>query len=242
MTGKPAKPGDGLNGARAGHRNGTNLSVEGPIKVLVVDPHPLVRRGMVSLFESDAGLEVVAECSTAEDALEAIRQHAPDVAVLELRLPGNNTLELIDELRELSCKVVPVILTSELTEDEFIRARELGVRGIVLKSMPPHLLVQCIRTVHAGGEFLEKNVLVRALTTLMRRAATQNGFSGVLTPRERSVVEMISRGLCNRSIAAELGITEGTVKTHLHRIFEKLGVNSRLELMRAVRDGADARG
>jgi DNA-binding NarL/FixJ family response regulator len=230
-----------VNGARVGRRTEFDSPADQTIKVLVVDPHPLVRRGMVSLFEADSGLEVVAECSTADEALDAIREHAPDVAVLELRLPGSNTLELIEELKEPSCKVVPVILTSELTEDEFIRARELGVRGIVLKSMPPHLLVQCIRTVHAGGEFLEKNVLVRALSTLMRRAATANGFSGLLTARERSVVELIGRGLCNRSIANELGITEGTVKTHLHRIFEKLDVNSRLELMRLVQGGAGTR-
>jgi len=110
------------------------------------------------------------------------------------------------------------------------------VGGVVLKEMAPHLLVLCIRKVHAGEQWLEKESTGRALGALLKREAGRREVAGILTPREVEIVRMTATGLRNAQIGAQLSVSEGTVKTHLHHIYEKLGVNGRLGLILLARE------
>src|SRR5262249_60816927 len=122
------------------------------------------------------------------------------------------------------------LLSAEIDEHATLEAVRLGVHGIVLKDMPAHLLLECVRKVHAGEQWMETRSAGRVMTGLLQREAAMRAVSGVLTAREIEVVRMLARGLRSSSIASELHISEGTVKTHLHRIYEKLGVDGRVSL------------
>ena len=129
-----------------------------------------------------------------------------------------------------------VLLTAQLDEDQLIEALRSGVRGVVLKETAARLLVECIRRVHAGGQWLEKESAARAMTKLVRREGKAREIAALLTPREIEVVRLVANGLSNKVLAEKLFIAEGTVKIHLHNIYEKMGVNRRAELVRAAVD------
>jgi DNA-binding NarL/FixJ family response regulator len=117
-----------------------------------------------------------------------------------------------------------------LDEDEVLEAIRLGVRGVVLKEMAPRLLVQCLRKVHAGGEWLEKHSVGRALEKILQHEAGAQQLARILTARELEITRLVASGLRNREIAQQLSLSEGTVKLHLHNIYKKLKVDSRLAL------------
>jgi DNA-binding NarL/FixJ family response regulator len=129
-----------------------------------------------------------------------------------------------------------ILLTAEIDEHATFEAVRLGVNGIVLKDMPPHLLLECVRKVHAGEHWVEKRSVGRAMASMVQREAALREVSRVLTAREIEVVRMVARGLRSAGIASELHISEGTVKTHLHRIYEKLGVDGRVNLVLLARE------
>ena len=125
-----------------------------------------------------------------------------------------------------------VLLTAQLHEDQLIEALHLGVRGFVLKEMATKLLVECLRRVHAGGQWLEKDSANRAMAKLVRREARGREVATLLTPREIEVVRMVAKGLSNKEIGSQLFIADGTVKIHLHNIYEKVKINRRADLIR----------
>jgi RNA polymerase sigma factor (sigma-70 family) len=205
------------------------------IRLVLADDHPLVLDGLLRLFEGEPDVTVVARCGDGEAALRAAREHRPDILVLDLRMPRLDGMGLLRRLAREGLGVRIVLLTAELGEDELLEAVRLGARGVVLKEMAPDLLVRCVRTVHAGGRWLEKEVAGRALERLVAREATRPKLEE-LTPREVELVRLANAGLRNKEIAARLGLTEGTVKVHLHRVYEKLGVASRVELLNRARE------
>lgn len=219
------------NGREGIERENRKAGSSETIQVVIADPHPLTRLGVVNLLEQTSDIAVVAECSTARECLNAIRRYDPDVAVLELRFPDGAGLDLAGQIVESGARARMAILTAEVDKESFIRSRALGVRGVVLKTMPAELLLQCVRTVHAGREFVEKDVLLAAFDELRRRAAVPKARGETLTDKEREIVNLVCAGLRNREIAVKLGISEGTVKTHLHQVYEKLGVSGRFALM-----------
>ena len=200
------------------------------VRIVVADDHHLVLAGLEQLLSGEPGYEVVAACSNGREALEAVRRHQPELLVLDLRMPEMNALEVLRALQEEQQPVRSIILTAGLHEDEVLEALRLGVRGVVLKDMAPRLLLQCVRKVLAGEQWLEKESVGRALDRLFRREAASADLSSQLTPREMEVVKMAASGMRNKEIAEKLFITVGTVKLHLHRIYEKLGVEGRVEL------------
>jgi DNA-binding NarL/FixJ family response regulator len=123
-----------------------------------------------------------------------------------------------------------VLLAASIDEQDLLEATRLGVRGMVLKELAPKMLLQCVRRVHEGGQWVEKEALSRALDGLLRREAVTRELAGVLTGRELDLVKLVGTGLRNRDIGQRLGITEGTVKIHLHKVYQKLRVGSRVEL------------
>ncbi len=202
------------------------------IRVIITDDHPLVLNGLDHLLREYPEFEVVARCSSGKEALEAVRSHRPDILVLDLLMPGMDGLEVARELHRTGEMPYVVLLTAQLHEDQLIEALHLGVRGFILKEMATRFLVECLRRVHAGGQWLEKDSASRAMAKLVRREAKGREIATLLTPREIEVVRMVAKGLTNKEIAAQLSIADGTVKIHLHNVYEKVKINRRAELVR----------
>ena len=203
------------------------------IRVIITDDHPLVLTGLYHLLREHPEFEVLARCSSGTEAIAAVRLHRPDILVLDLMMPGMDGLAVARELHR-SGEEMPhvVLLTAQLHEDQLIEALHLGVRGFILKEMATKLLVECLRRVHAGGQWLEKDSASRAMAKLVKREAKGREVATLLTPREIEVVRMVAKGLTNKEIASQLCIADGTVKIHLHNIFEKAKINRRAELVR----------
>jgi DNA-binding NarL/FixJ family response regulator len=206
------------------------------IRLVIADGHPFILNALENLFHHEQNIEILARCRNGEEALQAVRQHQPDILVLDIRMPQKDGLAVLYEMRleQLSTRVV--ILTAELDERETLRALRLGVSGIVLKNAPPQLLVQCIRKVHAGGQWLERHSSGRVLDQLLRREAGVRELARVLTSREREILQLVAGGLSNKAVAKELSLSEGTVKTHLHNIYKKLGIHDRVALLLYIQD------
>ncbi|HXH02445.1 MAG TPA: response regulator transcription factor [Candidatus Competibacteraceae bacterium] len=202
-----------------------------PITLVLADDHPIVLNGLQQLFNLEPDCQVLSCCLDGAQTVQVVRRQRPDVLILDLRLPGKDGLTI---LRELSAERLPtrvVVLTAALDEDELLEAMRLGVRGVILKEMAPHFLLQCVRKVHAGGEWLERDAVGRALDKMLQRRSEAQPLAAVLTPREIELVRMVARGLRNKEIARKLAITEGTVKIHLHNIYEKLQVRGRMDVI-----------
>jgi len=206
------------------------------IRLVIADDHPLILQGLESLLRLEPDIEILACCRTGEETLQAVRQHQPDILVLDIRMPRKDGLEVLHEMHQERLPTRVVILTAELDEREALRALRLGVSGMVLKDMLPELLVQCIRKVHAGGQWLERRSTGRVLDKLLQREAGARELAGVLTSREREIMQLVASGLPNKAVAKELYISEGTVKIHLHNIYGKLGIDSRVALLRYIQD------
>jgi DNA-binding NarL/FixJ family response regulator len=202
-----------------------------PIRLVLADDHPLVLAGLENLFRLEQDFQVLASCGDGEQALRAVRELRPDILVLDLRMPGKDGLAVLRALWEEKLPTRVVVLTAALDEDDVVEAVRLGARGMVLKEMAPRLLVDCVRKVHAGEEWLEKHSVTRALEKTLKREAGRREVSAVLTPREVELVRLVASGLPNKLIAKQLFISEGTVKVHLHSIYEKLHVSGRMALM-----------
>lgn len=201
-----------------------------PIRVVLADDHQIVLHGLQQLFERHDDFEVVAACRDGQSAAAAVESLQPDVVVLDLRMPGQTGLDVLRTLagRQPECR--RVLLTAAVRDEEVMDAVKLGVKGIVLKESPPEALLECVRTVARGGEWIDPETLTRALRSAFDRDASQPG-NGALTPREAEIVRMVAKGLRNKIIGERLAISEGTVKVHLHNIYEKLGVDGRLALV-----------
>ena len=200
------------------------------MKLVIVDDHPIVLEGLSALFRGEPQIKIVARCLTGEEALEAVERHRPDILLLDLNLPRMNGLAVLRELASRGLETRVVLITASVEQEQVIEALRLGVRGVVLKELAPRLLVQCVRKVFAGERWIENQSYGRAIETLLRRGDQKEG-DAQLTPRELKLVQMIGTGMRNKEIAARLEIGEGTVKTHLHRIYKKLNVESRMELL-----------
>ena len=215
---------------------GTQSAPTSTLRVILADDHPLVLNGLYHLLLEYPEFEVLERCTSGADAIAAVHTHKPDILVLDLLMPGKDGLQVARELNENGGCPRIVLLTAQLHENQLIEALQLGVRGFVLKEMATKLLVECLRMVHAGGQWLEKDAASRAMEKLVRREARGREIATLLTPREIEVVRMVARGLSNKEIGATLFIAEGTVKIHLHNIYEKLGIGRRAELIRAADD------
>jgi DNA-binding NarL/FixJ family response regulator len=207
------------------------------IRLVLADDHPVVLAGLVSLFRTEPDFEVLAACKDGDEALQVLREHHPDVLILHLRMPGKDGLAVLRAMRqEKLVNTRTMVLTAVTDDHEVLEAIRLGARGVVLKEMAPHFLVQCVRRVAAGGEWLERRSVGHALDVLLKREAGAQEAASALTAREREIVRMLASGLHNKEIASKLLISEGTVKIHLHNIYDKLNVDGRFALMAYARE------
>jgi len=203
-----------------------------PIRIVLADDHTMVLQGLELLLRQEPDFQVLACCRNGDETLRAVRQYRPDILILDLAMPGKDGLAVLRELHHEELPTRVVLLTAALDEDDTLEALRLGVGGVVLKEMTVPLLIQCVRKVHTGDLWLEKRSISRALDKMLRREAGAREMAKVLTPREIEVIRLVANGMRNKEIAQRLAISEGTVKIHLHRSYEKLHVDNRLELLR----------
>jgi len=207
-----------------------------PLKLVLADDHPIVLDGLEQLFRAQKDVTVVARCQDGVETLRAVRQHRPDVLLLDIRMPAPDGLQVIRNLQKDCLPTRIVLLTVELSEDDVLEAVRLGGKGIVLKEMSPQMLMECVRKVADGEQWIERRSLTRALDKMLCREAGFREVSAVLTSREIEIVRLATRGLRNQAIAEQLHISEGTVKVHLHNIYEKLGIDGRVGLTLYARE------
>lgn len=207
------------------------------IRVVLVDDHPIVLDGLEQLFRLQPEFEVVGRCRNADEGLRLIRRLHPDVLILDLLMPGTSGLDLLRAINaDPSVTAKAVVLTAVAEDDQLLEAIRLGAQGVVLKDMAPQLLLEAVREVHSGAQWFEKGLGGRALRRLLSRDAAESSAARLLSAREKEIVRLAAEGLRNLAIADRLGITTGTVKAHMHNIYEKLGVTSRVELANYGRD------
>jgi DNA-binding NarL/FixJ family response regulator len=194
------------------------------IRVLVVDDHPVVRQGVSAILNYEPGITVVGAAADGAEALRLITEEQPDVVLLDLHLPQLSGVEVMRKARGAGSGTRFLILTTYDTDEYLAPAMAAGAQGYLLKDTAPDELVRSVRALAEGGAALHAGIAARLLGRLQRGERDEN-----LSPRELEVLRLLARGGNNKSIAGELMISEGTVKTYLSRIFEKLDVQSRAE-------------
>lgn len=201
------------------------------IRIVLTDDHPIVLDGLQRLFQTQSDFKVVAACNDGDAALDALSKFEVDVLVLDQRMPGKTGLDVLRIVGERRLPVRTVLLTAALRDDEVVEAVRLGASGVILKEASPDTLLECVRRVYRGEQWIDHETLSRAFGHVLQRESAAREAGKMLTPREIEIVKMIASGLRNKAIADRLSISEGTVKIHLHNIYEKLGVDGRLELV-----------
>lgn len=206
------------------------------IRLVVADDHPFILDGLDQLFRAERDCEIVARTTDGEQALRAVQTYRPDVLVLDVRMPRLDGIELLRRMHALQLPTKVVLLTASLDDARLLEAFRLGASGLVLKESAPRLLVQSVRQVANGEQSWNGKAITGALRLVLHREQAAAAASSTLTPRELEVTRMVASGLRNKEIAARLDITEGTVKFHLHSIYEKLRIDGRYALMSYARD------
>jgi DNA-binding NarL/FixJ family response regulator len=197
-----------------------------PIRVLIVDDHPLLLDGLVATLTADDELEVVGTAGDAAGAVRAAKDAQPDLVLLDVGMPGGG-IEAARQIAPASPATRVVMLTSSENEDDLLAAMEAGARGYVLKGVSGRDLRAILKSVHAGEVYVAPGlayVMIKGLTKPRERDPLEE-----LTPREREVLELVAQGLSNAEIGGRLGLAEKTVKHHMTAILSKLEVGSRVE-------------
>lgn len=206
-------------------------------KLLLADDHPFILAGLESILR-DTDYQILGMLNSGEAVLEALPRLRPDILILDVSMPGRTGVDVLRTIRSRGDQRPVILLTADLEDRLLLEALNVGVQGIVLKECAQTHLLDCLGTVREGGRWIEQSLLQRALDLTMSRGAAADPLSQ-LTPRERAIVGLVAQGLRNREIASELGMSEGTVKVYLHRIYQKLDVGSRTELALYARDAAE---
>jgi DNA-binding NarL/FixJ family response regulator len=196
------------------------------IRIVVADDHPMFLDGLVATLAADEELAVVATAGDAVAAVRAVREHSPDLALLDVAMPGGG-LEAARQISSACPKTRVVMLTSSEDEDDLMAAMKAGARGYVLKGVAGRELRAILKSIHAGGTYLAPGLAYGALRELSR-PKTANPIDE-LTSREREVLALVASGLSNAEIGGRLGLAEKTVKHYMTSILGKLGVSSRVE-------------
>lgn len=196
------------------------MTTPAPIRILLVDDHPIVRTGLAAIVSSQPDMEIVGQTGSAREALELHAKTRPDVTLMDLKLPGMSGVEAIRVLRQRRGDVKVLVLTTYDGDEDIYQALMAGAAAYIIKGMSHDLLLQGIRQVFQGKEYLP---------TEISRAVEQRSTQEDLSARERQVLSLIASGHSNRDIANQLGVTEGTVKCHVGVILSRLGVKDRTQ-------------
>ena len=201
------------------------------IRLVLADDHPAVLEGLERVFERHGEFHVLQCCRDGQAALEAVRKHRPDVLVLDLRMPKLSGIDVLRGMAEepLGCRVV--VLAAVLNDEDTVQILRLGAMGIVRKDSSSRVLLECVRRVAQGLKSVDSEMWAGAFDRVLQRESALREAAETLTPREIEIARSVAEGLRNREIADRLSISVGTVKIHLHNIFEKLDIDSRVGLV-----------
>jgi two-component system response regulator NreC len=212
------------------------LTTDKKLRAVIVDDHSVVRAGLRLIFEAEDEVEIVGEAANADEALEEIRRHRPDIVFMDLTLPGVGGLELTRRVRREYPDTRVIVLTLHEEEQYFREALRAGASAYVVKGSRPEDLIAAVRAVRDGGTFLDPRLTSGLVSDYVEQQAN-NAFEG-LSPREREVADLIIDGSSNQEIALQLEISVTTVQTHRSHIMEKLDLRNYGELIRyAIRHG-----
>lgn len=221
------------------------MSDPAPILLAIVDDDPMVRAALRMMLGGNSGITVVGEATNGEEALTVVPESGAAVVLMDIRMPVRDGLSATEVLLSRDSSLKVIVLTTFDADDMVLRALRLGAAGFMLKDTPPARLVEAIRTVAAGQPMLSPSVtaqLIAAVTGPDSGADERTDARarlGTLTEREREVADAVGRGLSNAEISAELFMSVPTVKTHVGRLFTKLGVDNRVQVAILVHDAGD---
>ena len=201
------------------------------IRVLLVDDHPLFRKGLASLLAREKGFEVVGEAQDGAEALNKTKNLKPDLVLMDIYMPGGNGLEATRRIREALSSVKVVILTVSEEDKNLFEAIKCGAHGYLLKKVEPEELFRMLRGVFRGEAPISRATAAKILNEFAAQAhrATEETPEEKLTPKEREVIELLTKGWTNKEIGNKLRITENTVKNHLKNILDKLHLENRVQ-------------
>lgn len=192
----------------------------GPIRVIIVDDHPVVRFGLAAIIRLQPDMVVVGEAGSGEEACSLCAKQPADVVLMDLRLPGLSGVEAIRTIRQSHPKLRVIVLTTYEGDEDIHRALEAGAQAYLLKAMPHHALANAIRTVHSGRRYIPASI---------SKSLSERPLGPELSARELQVLELIVKGLSNKEIGEALGISEATVKWHVNIILSRLNVSDRTQ-------------
>lgn len=202
------------------------------IHVAIADDHAMVREGLKQILELEDDIEVVAQASNGEEALDIARKKQPDVILMDINMPGMNGLEAIKEIKDEKVPSKIIVLTIHEDREYLFKTLHMGAEGYVLKDADPNVLIEAIRSVNSGEAYIQGNMTKELVKEFKRVTVNENkekSENNNLTSREKEVLELIAEGLINREIAKRLYISEKTVKNHVSNIFKKLNVSDRTQ-------------
>lgn len=205
-------------------------------RIIIADDHPFLLEGVRTVL-MQAGLDVAATVGDGDDALAAIERHDPDVAILDIRMPGRDGIEALQAMRRKGDQRPVILLTAAIEDRQLLEAMRAGVNGIVFKQGGENQLIEALEIVAKGGKAVPQELIGRALDHSQKPAPPSP--MARLNERERQITERVCQGKRNREIAERLGVSEGSIKVALHRIYEKLGVSSRTELTLLILNSQD---
>jgi DNA-binding NarL/FixJ family response regulator len=203
-------------------------------RVLIADDDDLMRAGLVELLTADPQIEIIGQASTGRQAVEQARRLAPDVVVMDVRMPDLDGISATGELSRTTPAARVLILTTFEQDDYIFGALRAGASGFLLKRARPEELIAAVHTIAAGDSLLSPSVTRRVIDRMAQQPTPELADQAkleALTPREREVLELIARGLSNREIAAALAVEESTIRTHVKRILMKLNLRDRIQVV-----------
>ena len=212
----------------------TSSGPEAPIRILLVDDHRAMRAGLRILLQSHPRFEVVGEAEDRGQALAQAESGHPDIVLLDLDLAGSSSLDFLPDLLRTAPSARVIILTGNREPEVHLRAVETGAMGILLKEKSVDVIFNAVEKVHAGEVWVDRSLMAKVLTNQKNRDEVPDEDAlriSTLSQREREIVDLVGQGIKNEQIADRLFISEGTLRRHLATIFEKLELNSRLDLV-----------
>lgn len=199
-----------------------------PVSAVLIDDHPLFRKGLAELFEHDGRIRVLGVAGSLADARPFLAQN-PDVLVMDLNLPGQDGIEAMRRLREEGVQIPVVALTMSDAEDDMAAVLRAGARGYLLKSMEPDDVIDAIARAARGEVVVAPAMTAKLVRLLDDKPDAKGSLMGQLTPREREILDCLTRGKSNKAIAQELAISVDTVKLHVRNVLTKLNLTSRVQ-------------